>query len=179
MDLSNTSKQIWPPVNVDADDEAFWDDKDLIDEYNRIESVVKDRLTLEIDKKKKFNSFRVNNSKTHGNLIKDSFSICNNFKEKNTDFIDCQSFDGNDNPVCDLQWIPPCTNPPAQLFSRLASSSDDCFSDKNIQSNISPKSIHNINTEDHSNIETILYTWYEAGYQLGRSHAKKLKFQST
>ncbi|TNN08979.1 hypothetical protein EWB00_006681 [Schistosoma japonicum] len=124
MDLSDTSKQIWPPVNVDAEDEAFWDDKDLIDEYNRIESVVKDKLTLEIDKKKKSKSTGVNN-KFDGNLIKDSFSACNDFKEKNADVVDCQSFDDNDNPVCNLQWIPPCTNPPAQLFSRLASSSSD------------------------------------------------------
>lgn len=41
MDSPNVSnKQIWPLVDVNSDDEACWDDKDLIAEYDRIESLV-------------------------------------------------------------------------------------------------------------------------------------------
>ncbi|VDP78380.1 unnamed protein product [Schistosoma mattheei] len=45
MDSPNVSnKQIWPLVDVNSDDEACWDDKDLIAEYNRIESLVQSCL---------------------------------------------------------------------------------------------------------------------------------------
>ncbi|CAH8555215.1 unnamed protein product [Schistosoma turkestanicum] len=188
MDSSNVSnQQIWPLPDVDSDEEAFWDDKDLIAEYERLESLVKDKLTGELSQNAKSKSSGIN-GKFHPKLKQASSSTCNYSKvhhhtetiQKENDDDDSsvnrQSFHDNNNPICDLQWIPPCLNPPSQLFSRMASSRDSHSFSKD-QPCITPKPT--IFTNNLSTLEPILHTWYEAGYRLGRAHAMKLKSKSS
>ncbi|CAI2733193.1 unnamed protein product [Schistosoma spindalis] len=186
MDSPNVNnKQIWPLVGVNSDDEAFWDDKDLIAEYDRIESLVQDKLTRELDKNAKRKSSGISGS-FHKNLNKHSSSTCSTSKVhhtkvvhgENTGLVNIQPPIVNSNPVCDFQWIPPCLNPPPQLFSHLASSRNSHLP-SDVRPSVSPQSVFNRTESGLSTIEPILRSWYEAGYKLGRSHAMKLKSASS
>ncbi|CAH8602742.1 unnamed protein product [Heterobilharzia americana] len=181
--MNKKNNQIWPLVDADSEDESFWDDNDLIAEYNKIDSIVKDKLAEELVKQEGIKSSKGRNN-IHGNSRKQSFSTRNKQKITLTedtkdgskeDMVNSGSLDGN--PVCNLQWIPPCTNPPIQLFSQSVDSSEsNLFSP--IQLDISSQGIFKANRGDFSNIIPLLHTWYEAGYQLGRSHALKFKMKS-
>ncbi|CAH8641531.1 unnamed protein product [Schistosoma rodhaini] len=182
--LEVSNKQIWPlVVDNNSDNETFWDDKDLIAEYNRIESLVQDKLTSELGKNAKHKSSKISGN-FHEHINQDSSSTFNNSKvhhtkdtqEENVVLVNTQSPIDNINPVCDFQWIPPCLNPPPQLFSNLASSRDS-----HLPSDVrpSPQPVFNNTKGDLSTLEPILRSWYEAGYKLGRSHAMKLKSTSS
>ncbi|CAH8624388.1 unnamed protein product [Schistosoma curassoni] len=182
MDSPNVSnKQIWPLVDVNSDDEACWDDKDLIAEYDRIESLVQDKLTRELNKNAKHKSYGISDN-FHKNLNKNSSSTCNKSKVhhnkdihgENVGLANIQPLIVNSNPVCDFQWIPPCLKPPPQLFSNLASPRDSHLP-SDVQPSVPSQPIFNSTKSGLSTIEPILRSWYEAGYQLGRSHAMKLK----
>ncbi|CAH8867201.1 unnamed protein product [Trichobilharzia szidati] len=179
----NNNTQIWSVVGNggDAIDESFWDDSDLLAEYAQVESVVKEKV---IEKYAKTFS-KSNNKFRRSNFNKKSSKPFTEVKIPSTkddnqnevaDFVESET--PNEQFTCNLNWIPPCVNPPEELFSQLPYSSE--YSSFNAQpAYTSSQPVFGTEGANFPKIDPIARAWYDAGYRLGRLHALKLKATSS
>nr|CAH8867595.1 unnamed protein product [Trichobilharzia regenti] len=92
------------------------------------------------------------------------------------DFVESET--PNEQFTCNLNWIPPCVNPPEHLFSQLPYSSE--YSSFNAQpAYASSQPVFTTEGANFPKIDPIARAWYDAGYRLGRLHALKMKATSS